>query len=104
MSTCAQKKAKQQRDIEKNQAARQKRNIHDMFHHEVEGFDAIIQKARRKLQTPVEQSIPYVSRIRISTKTQTQKVAVSKVGGEDTPSLERRATLSDKNGKTNKSV
>ena len=72
VSTCAQKKAKQQWDMGE-QAAFQKRDIHDMSPDEVEEPDAIILKTRRKLQNPVERSMLYVARIRISTaKTQTQ--------------------------------
>ena len=47
-------------------------------------FDAIVQKARNKLEIPVAPAVPCVTRKRIpAIKTQTQKVAVSEVGGRD---------------------
>ena len=86
MSKCAQKKAQPQRDIEKPkiQAARQKRNIHDISPDEVEEFDVFIQDTTMNLEIPVEPAVPCVSRTRIPTaKAQTQKVALPKVGGRD---------------------
>ena len=72
---------------------------------EVEGLDAIIQKAKRKLQTPVEQSmlLRYTDTHLHCQDTDAVSCRV-KSRREETPSIERRATLSDKNGKTNKSV
>ena len=104
-SKCAQKKAKQPWKIEEPhiQTARQKRTIHDIPD-EVEKFDAIVQKTRKKLQFPVEPAVSCATRKRIRTaKTQTQKVAVSKVGS-GRPLALSEGRLSDKTGKANKSV
>ena len=85
MSKCAQKKGKQQWDIDKFQiqAARQNRKIH-----EITPVDAIILNARKELDIPVEPATPFVTRKRIlAAKTQAQKVAVSEVGGGRPPAL-----------------
>ena len=107
MSKCGRKNSKQQWDIQKPkvQAARQKRNIHHTPPDEVVEFRAIIQNARNILEIPVEPAMPCVARVRISiAKAPAQKVAVSKEGRVETPSLERRVTLTDKKGMANKSV
>ena len=85
-------------------AARQMKKNHDFFPDDAEEFDAVVQNARKKMEIPVELAMPCVTRVRIPTaKAPTQKVAVSKEG-EGTRSIERRATLSDKKRKANKSV
>ena len=86
MSKCPQKKAKQQWDIHepKTQVARQKRKNHDILFDAVEELDGIIQNAKQKCEIPGEPAMPCVSRKRIpAARTQTQKVAVSSVDGED---------------------
>ena len=85
MSKCAQKKAEQRWHIEESniRAARQKRKMFDIPPNEMQNIDAIIPNARKKLQMPVETAMPCVTQACISTaKTPTQKVAVSKEGGE----------------------
>ena len=97
MSQCAQKKAKQQWDTDKPkiQAASEKRELRHILPDEVEELDAVILIARKKLEIPVEPTVPWVTRIHITTaKTQKQKVAVSKEGkGETLASNKERLYL-----------
>ena len=58
---------------------RHNRTHHDILPDEVKDFDAIIEKAGKKLGTPMEPALPCVTRKHSPfTKTQRQKVAVSK--------------------------
>ena len=49
------------------QAARQKRNVHDILPDEVEEFDATVQNASKKLKVPVEAVMSRVTHVRIPT-------------------------------------
>ena len=107
MFKCAQKKAKQLRDIERTQqiqAASHKRTFYDILPDEVEGFDAVVQDARKKLENQWNQQCHALHEYASTAKTPTQKVAVSKVGQVRPPSIEGRATLSVIKRKANRSV
>ena len=89
----------------KIQGARQTRNIHDIPPDEVEEFDAIIQNGRTKLEIPAEPAMPCFTRKRIPTaKTQTQKVAVSKLCGRRPQAVSQgRLSLTKGKGKSRRS-
>ena len=99
MSKCAQKKAKQQRDIEKPkiQASRPTRKIHDSPPDDVEQINAIIQSAKKEAGDSSGTSKPCDTQVRIPTaKTPTKEVAVSKEGGTRSQALrEGRHSLTE---------
>ena len=75
MSKCAQTTAKHQWEMDRTeiQAARQKKEIDDIFQ--------AVRKARKKFDIPVEPAMPCFNQLRIpSAKAPTQRVAVSKEG------------------------
>ena len=64
------------------------KRIYDILSDEVEEIDAVVQNARKNLDIPVEPAMPCVKQMRILTaKAPSQKVAVSKAGGERPPAL-----------------
>ena len=101
MSKCAQQKAQQQRNIDKNmlQAARQKRKIRDIFVDEIEEFDA-----ERSWRFQRNQQCHAFTRTHPLPPRHQRRTLQCQGRRKETPSTERRATFSDKKRKANKSV
>ena len=88
----------------KVQAARWTRALQDIPADEVEEFDATVQNARKMLDILVGPAMPCVTQVRVPTPRHRRRMlqCQKKAGGD--PSIELRATLSDKKRKGNGSV
>ena len=86
------------------QAARQKRNNHDILPDEVEDFDAMVQNASKKLEMRVKTAMPCVTQVHASPppRHRHRKLQCQKKAGRRPPRTVRRATLSDKKRRAKK--